>query len=389
MDQQPSSPGHPSPHWPAALPCVVLGAVGAACTLAPWTGTSALAAATALGLLGAATGVFHARRAARAAACSDIRPATDLGPLCLATLPVWQQQIDMAVGQTETAVTDLTTRFAGIQSRLMSAVSLSNQAAAGIHGNSGDVFHRCGQELHGLAASLADSMTARSNLLDCIRKLGGVTAELKDMAEAVGAIAHQTNLLAVNAAIEAARAGEHGRGFSIVAQEVRMLSSRSADTGRLIGSKVRAASEAIDGMLTMAEEFADRDGGSIVKAETTIQRVLNDLHTMVDALDNSSGELRQEARAITHEISEVLVSLQFQDRTSQILRHVIEDLARLQQTASQAVAEPTSIDVQDWLAASRDTYTMHDQFHAHTPGGDGVTHTTSGAAPSRTEVTFF
>jgi methyl-accepting chemotaxis protein len=330
----------------------------------------------------AALAAAEAERRAEDAARAATRQGNGLEALCRGVLPVWARQIDAARRQTEEAITALSGRFAGIAEKLEAAEAASRDAAGGM-GSGGMVttLDASRAELEAITRSLHAAFENKREMLREIACLAGFTEELKKMAADVGNIAGQTNLLALNAAIEAARAGEAGRGFAVVADAVRKLSTQSGETGKRITEKVEAVNAAIAATLDAADQTAKLDETTIRGAESAVAGILGRFSTAADALGASSEILQRESSGIRGEVTDVLVSLQFQDRVSQMLVHIQSDLERLDRQISASGGEGAGFDVEGWLAQLANTYTMAEQHTLHAGGQD--------ARPQESEITFF
>ena len=309
-----------------------------------------------------------------------------LDEVCVEVLPVWSNQIEMARSHTETAITDLSMRFANLSQRLSAAVAASEGGDA----SSGQaalvaLLRESQDELNSIIASLRAALEVKQSMLGEVQALARFTGDLQKMAQDVADIAGQTNLLALNAAIEAARAGEVGRGFAVVADEVRKLSNLSGETGKKISATVDTVNKAINSTLRISEQYAQQDAEMVKNSEQTIARVLAQFGDATSALSASTETLRQESQAIGGEIANVLVALQFQDRVSQVLMHVRNDLGKLEGHLREhgAGEERAPMDARVWLGELAQTYTMPEQHAVH----GGGTAEISGNNDS--DITFF
>ncbi|MEE4333503.1 methyl-accepting chemotaxis protein [Pseudomonas alliivorans] len=368
------------------------------------TSSAHLAACGVLAVLGVGAGVWSARsqreQAVRLtadaltqhqsndAAIGAKASRAQLNEVLLGAMPIWAKQVESSRQQTETAIVELTSRFTGISERLQETVQASQQAAGELDGQNADgalkVLAQSDSELSQVIDSLKATQASRDQTLTQVRSLTAYTGELRTMAADVAAIAAQTNLLALNAAIEAARAGEAGRGFAVVADAVRSLSSKSSETGQQMSAKVDIINNAITQLVEAASSGADQDSHSVTESEQSIQHVLQRFQSITGRLAESADLLKQESYGIRDEMTEVLVSLQFQDRVSQILNHVRDNIDSLHthlQQSSQSPDEAVAINAREWLARMESTYATDEQRRTHR--GE------SAAQQNSQEITFF
>jgi methyl-accepting chemotaxis protein len=268
-------------------------------------------------------------------------------------LPIWSRQIESARGQSEGAIGRLTESFSDINNRLGNALDVYRNAADGmIGGDSGeqrnviDLIEKGRDDLSAMLDRLRAGVAARSEMFSRIKEIARFSDDLKAMAGTVSGIASQTNLLALNAAIEAARAGEAGRGFAVVADEVRKLSTQSDNSGKQIAQRVDAVAQTIATIVQMTEHHAVLEEQAMQESEQIIQGVLKVFGDTVGYLTQAAAEFQDEGHAVQNTVAEVLVSLQFQDRISQILGHVAADLDRLERHLAEG---ESSVDAQAWL----------------------------------------
>ncbi|MFJ4353582.1 methyl-accepting chemotaxis protein [Pseudomonas sp. NPDC089428] len=242
------------------------------------------------------------------------------------------------IDQAATAVNQMT---AAVEEVANNAVSTAD-ASKGADQTTRDGRDQVNQALASLQ-HLVNDVTGTSSEIE---QLASNANEISRVLDVIGAIAGQTNLLALNAAIEAARAGEAGRGFAVVADEVRALAHRTQQSTAEIEQMIAGIQNGTERAVSAMHSSRGRANGTLEVAQ-------------------GAGEaLEVIAEAIASINQRNLVIASASEEQAQVAREVDRNLVNIRDLAMQtsAGANQTSAAAQDLSRLAVDLNGMVAQF---------------------------
>ena len=180
----------------------------------------------------------------------------------------------------------------------------------------------------------------QSMILDAIEE-GKVVSEVRMMADSIGNIADQTNLLALNAAIEAARAGEQGKGFAVVADEVRKLAEESSTAVKNIKNMVEQIEKAFTSLSDSGKGVLDYINDNVKPDYALLGEIGTQYEVDADFMNDTIEKIAMATTHMNESIMEVSAAIQNVSATAEESAASSEEIFNNVNEATFAVQEVT------------------------------------------------
>lgn len=216
------------------------------------------------------------------------------------------QRQTQAAHSTAEAVEEMSVSIASVADNATQVAKLSTESM--VRAEKGQ------SSLKEMMGEISQVETAVRMMADSVSAFVKSTQTITSMTQQVRDIAEQTNLLALNAAIEAARAGEQGRGFAVVADEVRKLAEKSAQSASQI--------DVVTKTLGDQSEQVERNVQSGLLALQSSQKHMQEVASVLE-------QANQAVTSVNAGVDDITASVNEQKRVSQDISRNVENIAAM------------------------------------------------------------
>ena len=205
----------------------------------------------------------------------------------------------------------------------MSAITSQIQASAERCGSASDLVDK--------AAGYSDEAdTKMEQLMTATRNIDQSSAQIVSIIKTIEDIAFQTNVLALNASVEAARAGDSGKGFSVVAEEVRSLATKSAEAAQNTSNLINRSIQDVQ-TGTESTDLA-------VSAMQVISDCIQSIKTLMDDIDAASVQQSKMIVLVENGIKEISAVVQSNSASAEKSAAVSKELSDQARTLNNLIS---------------------------------------------------
>lgn len=194
-------------------------------------------------------------------------------------------QLEESVGQIAQGADEQAQQLSEATNKAAASAAAVNQitetatAVAAATRQTGAAAREGSERLTAMTGALTSMQGSTQSAIAAVETLSRLSREIGQLVEALGTVAKQSNLLALNASIEAARAGQAGAGFAVVAGEMRNLASRSNDSA----NRARLLVNEVQGELAQIAHGAEAAQTEMVHSTALITETVGQLQEILTA----------------------------------------------------------------------------------------------------------
>jgi methyl-accepting chemotaxis protein len=283
-------------------------------------------------------------------------------------------QLKQVSAQVEESIVEVCGSFQGIAERARASavrttsfLSQGNSKAGGARSFDG-LIEDCGETMVKLMNTSVQAGEVALRTVERVQEMDQASREITDSLLRLEEIAMSNRILALNARIEAARSGEQGVGFAAVAVEL----ASQTDKSQKVTSQV---SDLVGRLRTLAESTRIEQQKLQREGDKRVTQSREDVKQTLQALQDAHAQMKEMLKIMTEEgallsrdIGAAVRGLQFQDRVSQRIAHVVEDIETIKGRLISRFGSSSSSDESPGAAFSG--YSMREEREVYGIAGD-------------------